>query len=125
MLQKGIDLWHIVAHIVQMPITAKHRKSDRLVARVTPQDKALLERAAVLEGCSVGRFVVLHVRAAAEKVVQEHETIRLNKEESRRLVQALLAPPRPPTKAFQRALKLYRESVISDVNPGSPAIRPA
>lgn len=125
MLQKGIDLWHIAAHISWMAIASKHRKSDRLVARVTPKDKALLERAAVLEGCSVGMFVVLHARAAAEKVVHEHETIRLNVEESRRFVQALLAPPRPPTKAFQRALKLYRESVISDVNPGSPAIRRA
>ena len=88
------------------------RKSGRLVARVTPQDKALLERAALLEGCSVGRFVVSHCRAAAEKVVCERETIRLSAEESRRFVQALLAPPRPPTRRFKEALALYRESVI-------------
>lgn len=106
-----------------MAIATKLRKSDRLVARVTPKDKALLERAAVLEGCSVGMFVVTHGRAAAEKVVRDHGVIRLNEEESRRFVRALLAPTRPPTKAFQRALKLYRESVISDVNPGFRAIR--
>lgn len=79
---------------------------------MTPKDKALFERAAVLEGCSMGRFVVVHVRAAAEKVVQEHETIRLNVEESRRFVEALLAPPRPPTRRMKDALALYRESVI-------------
>lgn len=88
------------------------RKSSRLVARVTPEDKALLERAAVLEGCSVGRFVVSHGRAAAERVVRERETIRLNTEESRRFVQALLAPPRPPTRRFKEALAIYRETVI-------------
>jgi len=37
-----------------MQVATRERKSDRLVARVTPEDKALFERAAVLEGCSVG-----------------------------------------------------------------------
>jgi uncharacterized protein (DUF1778 family) len=88
------------------------RKSGRLVARLTPEEKALLERAAGLEGCSVGRFVVSHSRAAAEKVIRERVTIRLNAEESRRFVQALLAPPRSPTRRFKSALALYRKSVI-------------
>ena len=82
------------------------------MARVTPEDKALLERAALLEGCSLGRFVVAHSRAAAEKVVRERQTIRLNAQESRRFVQALLSPPRPPTPGFREALALYRETVI-------------
>jgi uncharacterized protein (DUF1778 family) len=95
-----------------MPVALRERKSNRLVARVTPEDKALFERAAVLEGCSVGAFVVLKVRAAAEKIVQGRETIRLNQEESRRFIKALLAPPHPPTKRFKAALKTYRKSVI-------------
>ncbi len=95
-----------------MTSTTAPRKSGRLVARVTPEDKSLLEQAAMLEGCSVGRFVVSHSRAAAEKVVRERETIRLNAEESRRFVQALFAPPRPPTRRFKRALSAYRETVI-------------
>src|SRR5580658_7291237 len=94
-----------------MQVASRERKSDRLVARVTPEDKALFERAAVLEGCSVGAFVVLKVRAAAEKVVQVHETIRLNQQESRRFIKALLAPPRPATKRFKEALKMYRDTV--------------
>ena len=104
-----------------MTATLKNRRTDRLVARVTPDDKALLEHAAMLEGMSVASFVVSYVRAAAEKVVHEHETIRLNEAESRRFVKALLAPPLPPTAAFKRALKAYRESIISDVNPDSRA----
>ena len=95
-----------------MPVATRERKSDRLVARVTPEDKALFERAAVLEGCSVGAFVVLKVRAAAEKVVHGRETIRLNQEESRRFVKSLLAPPHPPTKRFKAALKTHRDTVI-------------
>jgi len=44
--------------------------------------------------------------------VQGRETIRLNQEESRRFIKALLAPPHPPTKRFKAALKTYRKSVI-------------
>jgi uncharacterized protein (DUF1778 family) len=95
-----------------MPSATAERKSGRLVARVTPADKALLERAALLEGCSLGRFVVVHSRAAAQKLVRARETIRLNARESRRFVEALLAPPRPPTRRFKEALALYRDTVI-------------
>lgn len=95
-----------------MTSATAQRKSGRLVARLTPADKALLERAAGLEGCSVGRFVISHSRAAAEKVVREREVIRLNAEQSRRFVEALLAPPRPPTRRFKSALALYRKTVI-------------
>ena len=104
-------MWHDAAHIRPMPAAAKPRKSDRLVARLTPEDKALLERAAGMEGRSVAAFVVSHVRAAAEKVVRENEVIRLTAKESRRFVAALLAPPRPPTKRMQKALALHRETV--------------
>jgi len=71
-----------------------------------------MERAALLEGCSLERFVVAHSRAAAQKVVRDRKSIRLDARESRRFVQALLAPPRPPTRRFKQALALYRETVI-------------
>ena len=44
------------------------------------------------------------------------QTIRLNVEESRRLMDALLAPPHPATASMKRALKQYKKSVISDVD---------
>jgi uncharacterized protein (DUF1778 family) len=94
-----------------MPTVIRERKSNRLVARVTPEDKALFERAAVLEGCSVGAFIVANVRTAAEKVVHQYETIRLNREESHRFVKALLAPPARATRRFKEALKIHRETV--------------
>lgn len=108
---KALALWHTVAHITHVTTAAAQRKSGRLVARLTPQDKVLLEQAAALEGCSVGSFVVSHSRAAAEKALREQETIRLSGEESRRFVQALLAPPRAPTRRFKAALALYRQTV--------------
>lgn len=94
-----------------MPAVAIHRRSDRLVARVTPEDKALLERAAGLEGCSVAVFVVSHVRAAAEEVVQRHNVVRLNQAESQRFVKALTGPLKQPAKRMREALALHRASV--------------
>lgn len=94
-----------------MPATATLRRSNRLVARVTSEDKALLERAAGLEGCSVAVFVLSHVRAAAQEVVQRHDTVKLNQEESKRFVNALLGPAKAPNKRVRAALKLHGSTV--------------
>ncbi len=101
------------AHICGVSTVTNERKSERLVARVSRHDKALLERAADIEGRSLATFVVAHAVADAERLVNGHETTRLNAEESRRFVEALLAPPRPPTAALKRAMARYRRNVIS------------
>lgn len=98
-------MWHTLAH-------KRHaRRSNRLVARVTSDDKALLERAAGLEGCSVAVFVISHVRAAAEEIVRRHDTVKLSQTESRRYMEALLAPVKAPTKRMRAALELHRKTV--------------
>ena len=94
-------------------------KDNRLVARVTRADKDLIERGAEVAGLSVANFVIFHARSAAETLVHEESVIRLNMMESRRLMDTLLAPPPLPTSAAKRALKRYRSSVVSDVNPAS------
>ncbi len=109
---KTIDLWHKMEHIQPMPsLKDKPRRSERLVARIAPEDKALLEHAAALEGASVASFVVSHLRSAAREVIQQHEVIRLNARESRRFMDALLAPPGKAPKRFQKALRLHQGSV--------------
>ncbi len=92
-------------------LVTKSRRSDRLVARISPEDNSLLMRAATLEGSTLASFVVSHVREAARNVVKAHERIVLSDEESRRFVETLMAPPAPPTARFLKALKHYRENV--------------
>ncbi len=87
------------------------RRSDRLVARITPEDKSLLARAAALEGSTLASFVVSHVRNAAQEVIRFHDSIQLNEAESRRFVEALMVPPGKPTERFTKALKLHQETV--------------
>ncbi len=105
------------AYIVHMPVKLLDApKAERFVARVTRADKRIFQQAAALEGHSMATFVIHHAREAAEQILARRNTIRLNAEDSSRFVEALLAPPRPPNARMKRALKLYRETVVSDVN---------
>lgn len=94
-------------------------KTERLVARISPSEKALIERAAQLEGRKVAPFAVTHLVNRARKIIQEAESIRLNEEESGIFLEALLAPPREPTPEFRKAYRAYRDTVVSDVNPSA------
>lgn len=100
-------------HIKGVIAVHKSKKAERLVARVSEADKELFQRAALLEGRSMATFVVAHARDAAQRIVNENATIRLNAEQSRRFVEALLAPPRPIPKALRRATRDYKERVIT------------
>jgi uncharacterized protein (DUF1778 family) len=92
------------------------QKSQRLVARVSAEDKEIITQAAVMAGQSVGSFMLSEARKAALETLEARHRIVLNAEQSRRLVEALLAPPRPPTERMKRAMELYRKTVRSDVN---------
>ena len=91
------------------------------MARISRLDKALIEKGAAIAGQSVANFVISRAKSAAEELVEEGRVIRLTREDSRRVVEALLNP-KPPSKAFLKAMKEYRETVISDVNPNSAAL---
>lgn len=84
----------------------------RLETRLTESQKALIERAAAYQGRSVSDFVTSTLSFAAKAVVEEHEIIRLNPEESRRFVELLLNPPKPNT-ALKSAAKQWRRTVDS------------
>lgn len=98
-------------------------KDTRLIARISTSEKLLLKKAAMLTGQSISAFVITQAREAATLLVESPRITRLDAKESRRLVDALMAPPKAPAPAFKKALKAYRERVISDVNPRSPRAR--
>jgi uncharacterized protein (DUF1778 family) len=91
--------------------TLKERKSRRLVARVTTADKRLFQKAAAIEGRSMAKFVITHVREVALRVIRQSNQIQLDAEESRRFVEALIAPPRKSTASLKEAVSRYRQQV--------------
>jgi uncharacterized protein (DUF1778 family) len=68
---------------------------ERLEARLTSRQKALLRRAAALRGRTLTDFVVSAAEEAAERVIRSEYVISLGAEASAAFAAALLNPPDP------------------------------
>ncbi len=95
-----------------MTASSNAMKTARIETRVSTQQKELIERAAAYVGRSVSDFVIANVETAAKQVVEEYERLRLDREQSRVLVEALLAPKRPNTR-LREAVENHRQQVTS------------
>ena len=84
----------------------RSRKEQRLEARVTPEQKKLIERAAKLRGTTVTEFVVLSAQQAAAETIRNHETLVLRDEARDVFVKAILNPPLP-NEALRSAARRY------------------
>lgn len=78
-----------------MSAPATSSKRERLEARVTPEQKALLQRAAALEGRTVTDFMISSLQDAAQASIRRHEQIVLTTRDSARFVEALMSPAAP------------------------------
>ena len=83
-------------------------RSARLEARISLDQKAMLQRAAELSGRSLSEFVIASAQEAAAKLIQAHETIELSNAEQLAFVAALLNPPDPGLRLRQAAQR-HRE----------------
>jgi uncharacterized protein (DUF1778 family) len=88
---------------------ASAMRSERLDARVTPEEKETIETAASLRGTSSSDFVRMAVREAALNTIREHEVLTLNQESRRVFIEALLNPPKPNQKALAAAKRFKKE----------------
>ena len=82
----------------------------RLEARITQETKALVQKAADLEGRTLTDFVVSSVQAAAYKVIEHHRTLKLSIEDGEAFVDAILNPPQP-NEALQSAALRYKQVI--------------
>ena len=90
--------------------TATVSRNERLDARVTREEKQLIETAASLHGTSASDFVRMATKEAALNIIREHEVLTLNEQAKRVFVEALLNPPTPNQKAIAAARR-YREEI--------------
>lgn len=84
-------------------------RDARLEARVTAEQKALLQRAATLSGRSLSEFIVASAQEAAVRLIEEHETIRLSRADQIAFVTTLLDPPAPSERLRQAAADYRRQ----------------
>lgn len=81
-------------------------KVARLEARISPEQKRLIERAADLQGRSLTEFVIRSTQQAAQEAIREHELMSLTARDTKAFVNALLKPPAPSAK-LKRAADRY------------------
>ncbi len=79
-------------------------------ARVTPEQKRLIERAATLRGTTVTEFVVASAQEAATNTIKDFEVLYLRDEARDVFVNAVLNPP-APNDAARRAAERYKKQM--------------
>ncbi len=86
-------------------------KLERLEARIRPEEKRALERAAELSGRKLTDFVVSAACEAARETIQRHEGVVLTDARDREaFVTAMLAPPAPNAR-LRAAAARYRRAI--------------
>lgn len=94
--------------MLNTPETHDKTRNARLEARVSSDQKDFFQRAATLTGRTLSELVIDSTQEAAAKIVQEHELIRLSREEQIAFVSALLTPSKPGAR-LKKAVQSYRQ----------------
>jgi uncharacterized protein (DUF1778 family) len=97
----------VVAKPALKPVRGRTR-AERLEARVTTEQKALIERAAALQGRTVTDFVLTSVQDAARRAIEDHQRLDLSVRDSQAFVEALLNP-QPVNDRLRDTVRRYRE----------------
>jgi uncharacterized protein (DUF1778 family) len=93
-----------------MTTSAIHRvRGERLEARVTADQKKLIERAAALQGRTVTDFVLTSVQDAARRAIEDHQRLDLSLRDSEAFVDALLNP-QPVNDRLRETVRRYRQA---------------
>jgi len=83
-------------------------KTERIEARIHPDQKDTLQQAADILGVSLASFLIDSAQTRAHAIIQEHTRILLSARDSQTFVNALLEQP-TPNQSLRDAAKLYKE----------------
>jgi uncharacterized protein (DUF1778 family)/predicted GNAT family N-acyltransferase len=101
----------------------RRARSERLNARITPDDQALLTKVAAMQGVSVSTFVIQAARARANALLRRQRLIRLSARDQKTLISALLSPAEPNV-ALVRAAASHARELARRSAPAAPATNP-
>lgn len=86
----------------------KIKKNARLEARVTAEQKQLMERAAELRGQNLTEFMIAVLAEAATQTIKDHSLLELTERDRSFFAEALLNPSTPSEQAYADA-KWYKK----------------
>ena len=87
-------------------------RTARIEARIAPDARRVVRRAAELQGRSVSDFVVAAAQEIAHRTIDEAQVIRLPVEDQRQFVELLLNPP-ALAPALKRAKRAHARLIAS------------
>jgi uncharacterized protein (DUF1778 family) len=90
-----------------VPITLRTQRTE---ARLLPDQKKRIERAARIKGVSLSDFIVQNADEAAIRTIQQYESWALEARDRDFFVEALLRPAEPSAR-LKSAAKRFRERV--------------
>lgn len=85
-------------------------RTDRLEARIPGDLKAIMVRAAALQGQTLTDFVVASASETARRVIRESEVLQLSERDQIAFAEALLNPPEPSERMKAAARRYLDES---------------
>jgi uncharacterized protein (DUF1778 family) len=83
-------------------------RTERTEARLLPEQKRRIAKAARLKGLSLSDFIVQHADEAAIRTIQMHTRWNLENRDRDAFVAALLNPPKPSAR-MKAAVKRFRK----------------
>lgn len=86
-------------------------KSERFNFRVSPQQKELIEHAAMYSGASVTSFAMNALLEKARNVVAQHEVVTLSMKDTKRFME-IMEGDFTPSDEVKDLVRLYQETVI-------------
>ncbi len=85
----------------------RRARAERLEARLTTEQKGLIEQAAALQGRTVTDFVLASVQDAARRTIEDHQRLDLTVRDREAFVEALLNPV-PVNEHLRETIARYR-----------------
>jgi len=93
----------------KLALKSTRARAQRLEARVTAEQKKLIEHAAALQGRTVTDFVLNCVQDAAKRAIEEHQHLALSVRDSKAFVDAMLNPV-PVNDRLRDTVRRYRKA---------------
>lgn len=91
-------------------VHATKQRSDKLQIRIDKSTKIKIEQAATYSNKTISDFVLENIVPIAEKVIDEHTTIKLSNRDWNKLMDALERPPQA-NEALKKAAEHYKSII--------------
>ena len=96
---------------MKQEISPSTQKTERVVSRVAPASKMVLEQAATLSAyTSLNQFMVQSALREAKRIIEENQKIVLTAKDTKAFLNALENSPEP-NKVLLDAIKLHSENM--------------